>query len=90
MQHTDHNGGNWAQNDKNPAFKKRLVASEPSAHVIFLGLDPDFTEADVCLTTSVISFSMTEAAPPQLQNYLTAHGGTLESVTIIRDRTTGT
>jgi hypothetical protein len=28
--------------------KKRLQASEPSPHVIFLGLDPDFTEADVC------------------------------------------
>uniref|UniRef100_A0A8H8CMT6 G-patch domain-containing protein n=1 Tax=Psilocybe cubensis TaxID=181762 RepID=A0A8H8CMT6_PSICU len=27
--------------------KKRLVPSEPSPHVIFLGLDPDFTEADV-------------------------------------------
>ncbi|THH32967.1 hypothetical protein EUX98_g1229 [Antrodiella citrinella] len=26
--------------------KKRLVPSEPSPHVIFLGLDPDFTEAD--------------------------------------------
>lgn len=29
--------------------RKRHVASEPSPHVIFLGLDPDFTEADVCL-----------------------------------------
>ncbi|KAG6829670.1 hypothetical protein H0H92_003914 [Tricholoma furcatifolium] len=28
-------------------YKKRLVPSEPSAHVIFLGLDPDFTEADL-------------------------------------------
>ncbi|THH14333.1 hypothetical protein EW146_g5981, partial [Bondarzewia mesenterica] len=27
--------------------KKPLVPSEPSAHVIFLGLDPDFTEADL-------------------------------------------
>ena len=27
--------------------KKRQVPSEPSPHVIFLGLDPDFTEADV-------------------------------------------
>ena len=27
--------------------KKNLVSSEPSPHVIFLGLDPDFTEADV-------------------------------------------
>ena len=30
------------------ANKKRLTPSEPSPHVIFLGLDPDFTEADVC------------------------------------------
>ena len=31
--------------------KKRLVPSEPSSHVIFLGLDPDFSEADVCRYT---------------------------------------
>lgn len=30
--------------------KKRLVPSEPSPHVIFLGFDPDFTEADVRIT----------------------------------------
>ena len=29
------------------ANRKRHVSSEPSPHVIFLGLDPDFTEADV-------------------------------------------
>jgi RNA-binding protein 5/10 len=28
--------------------KKRLVASDPSPHVIFLGLDTGFTESDVC------------------------------------------
>lgn len=28
-------------------YRKRHIASEPSSHVIFLGLDPDFTEADV-------------------------------------------
>lgn len=28
--------------------KKRLLPSDASPHVIFLGLDPDFTEADVC------------------------------------------
>ena len=27
--------------------KKRMVPSDPSPHVIFLGLDPDFTESDV-------------------------------------------
>ncbi|KAG5634257.1 hypothetical protein H0H81_002688, partial [Sphagnurus paluster] len=32
--------------------KKRLTPSEPSPHVIFLGLDPDFTEADVCVLFS--------------------------------------
>lgn len=36
--------------------KKRLVPSEPSPHVIFLGLDPDFTESDVRITyTRLIS-----------------------------------
>lgn len=33
--------------------KKRLIPSEPSPHVIFLGLDPDFTEADVRITCSL-------------------------------------
>jgi hypothetical protein len=51
--------------------KKRLVPSEPSPHVIFLGLDPDFTEAD-------------------LQAYLVSNGCNVETVTIIRDRTSGT
>lgn len=32
--------------------RKRHVASEPSPHVIFLGLDLDFTEADVRIDTS--------------------------------------
>ncbi|KAJ6513845.1 hypothetical protein C8R47DRAFT_1092050 [Mycena vitilis] len=50
--------------------KKRLQPSEPSPHVIFLGLDPDFTEAD-------------------LQKYLTSHGCTIETVTIIRERSSG-
>ncbi|KAI0928096.1 hypothetical protein AcV5_005779 [Taiwanofungus camphoratus] len=50
--------------------KKRLIPSEPSPHVIFLGLDPDFTEAD-------------------LQAYLTSNSCSVETVTIIRDRTTG-
>ncbi|KIY51131.1 hypothetical protein FISHEDRAFT_38467, partial [Fistulina hepatica ATCC 64428] len=51
--------------------KKRLVPSEPSQHVIFLGLDPDFTEAD-------------------LQAYLKSQGCHVESVTIIRERSSGT
>jgi len=43
----------WGQEDRSRGGgvnfpKKRLVPSEPSPHVIFLGLDPDFTEADVC------------------------------------------
>ncbi|KZT28608.1 hypothetical protein NEOLEDRAFT_1175903 [Neolentinus lepideus HHB14362 ss-1] len=51
--------------------RKRLMPSEASPHVIFLGLDPDFTEAD-------------------LQAYLANQGFTVESVTIIRERSTGT
>ncbi|KAL4064306.1 hypothetical protein V8B97DRAFT_1950461 [Scleroderma yunnanense] len=59
-----------ARHGKGFSSKKRLVPSEPSAHVIFLGLDPDFSEAD-------------------LQAYLSSHGCNIESVTIIRDRSTG-
>ncbi|KAH9029099.1 hypothetical protein EDB85DRAFT_1968260 [Lactarius pseudohatsudake] len=50
--------------------KKRLVASDPSPHVIFLGLDVGFTESD-------------------LHTYLSGQGCTIETVTIIRDRSTG-
>ena len=39
-QDRDGNGGTFPS-------RKRHVASEPSPHVIFLGLEPDFTEADV-------------------------------------------
>ncbi|KAK7038013.1 hypothetical protein R3P38DRAFT_2903934 [Favolaschia claudopus] len=59
----DHRGGA-------PPGKKRLQPSEPSPHVIFLGLDPDFNEAD-------------------LQKYLASNGCTIETVTIIRERSTG-
>ncbi|KAG7092216.1 hypothetical protein E1B28_008583 [Marasmius oreades] len=66
MNHSNNNqhGG---QGNKGP--KKR--PSDPSPHVIFLGLDPDFTEAD-------------------LQAYLNSHGCSIETVTIIRERSTGT
>jgi hypothetical protein len=37
--------------------KKRLVASDPSPHVIFLGLDIGFTESDVRGTLFTIVFS---------------------------------
>lgn len=61
----------YAHDDRSQrGFKKRLAPSEPSPHVIFLGLDPDFTEAD-------------------LQAYLTSNGCSIETVTIIRDRSTG-
>ncbi|GJF00770.1 RNA-binding protein [Phanerochaete sordida] len=50
--------------------KKRQGPSEASPHVIFLGLDPDFNEAD-------------------LQAYLVGKKCPPETVTIIRDRTTG-
>ena len=36
-----------------PFAKKRLLPSEPSPHVIFLGLDTDFTEADVGVTLNL-------------------------------------
>jgi RNA-binding protein 5/10 len=39
--------------------KKRLMPSEPSPHVIFLGLDPDFTEADVCRLLHVLAMCCT-------------------------------
>lgn len=65
------NNGNYEPSDSGGyGAKKRQVASEPSPHVIFLGLDPDFTEAD-------------------LQAYLTSNGCDIETVTIIRDRSTG-
>ena len=47
------NAQQWSQQDHsddrhwNTHGKKRQVPSEPSPHVIFLGLDTDFTEADV-------------------------------------------
>ena len=45
----------WAQDDHASGFqKKRQVPSQPSQHVIFLGLDPDFTEADVRRTTTLL------------------------------------
>ncbi|OSD02722.1 hypothetical protein PYCCODRAFT_1477382 [Trametes coccinea BRFM310] len=67
-----HNDQSYYQEDRHPRGhnKKRLVPSEPSPHVIFLGLDPDFTESD-------------------MQAYLTSNSCSVESVTIIRDRTTG-
>jgi RNA-binding protein 5/10 len=48
----DHDGGYSKRNDQGHGggegyIKKRLVPSEASPHVIFLGLDPDFTESDV-------------------------------------------
>ncbi|CDO69037.1 hypothetical protein BN946_scf184834.g44 [Trametes cinnabarina] len=68
-----YNDQSYHQDDRHPRGhnKKRLVPSEPSPHVIFLGLDPDFTESD-------------------MQAYLTSNSCSIESVTIIRDRTTGT
>ncbi|KAH8102847.1 hypothetical protein BXZ70DRAFT_926798 [Cristinia sonorae] len=67
-----HGRKDWPQdNPQDKGYgKKRLVPSEPSPHVIFLGLDPDFTEAD-------------------LQAYLTSNNCSVETVTIIRDRSTG-
>lgn len=44
----DHSQDDRSRGGAGGFAKKRLVPSEPSPHVIFLGLDPDFTEADVC------------------------------------------
>lgn len=68
--------------------KKRLLPSEPSPHVIFLGLDSDFTEADVRCIGRIFKHVLKCVA--QLQAYLINSGCTIETVTIIRDRSTGT
>ncbi|KAF5376549.1 hypothetical protein D9757_008286 [Collybiopsis confluens] len=48
----DHSQGQQARGPAGGYPKKRLQPSEPSPHVIFLGLDPDFTESDVCYPLS--------------------------------------
>lgn len=70
--------------------KKRLIPSEPSPHVIFLGLDTDFTEADVCTHFSLYLVIYCIDENFQLQAYLSSNSCSVESVTIIRDRSTGT
>jgi len=77
------NGGSWDDSSQHSyqdygaggggfhGHKKRLVASDPSPHVIFLGLDTGFTESD-------------------LHTFLTGQGCSVETVTIIRERSTGT
>ncbi len=74
--------------DTDTTGRRRTEPSEPSQHVIFLGLDPDATEADV---GSVLPqrASLTFLMSAQLNAYLTSMGATLENVTIIRDRVTG-
>ena len=58
------NAQQWSQQDHsddrhwNTHGKKRQVPSEPSPHVIFLGLDPDFTEADVRMTILTTSLRL--------------------------------
>ncbi|TFK42869.1 hypothetical protein BDQ12DRAFT_732461 [Crucibulum laeve] len=71
IDHTHDNGQEDRRGGGGAGFaKKRLAPSEPSPHVIFLGLDPDFTEAD-------------------LQAYLSSNGCSIETVTIIRERSSG-
>ncbi|KAL1752936.1 hypothetical protein FB107DRAFT_292751 [Schizophyllum commune] len=53
-----------------PAAKKRLVPSEPSPHVIFLGLDPDFNEADHARAFVDPHFPFISVPPPA------SHGAT--------------
>ena len=85
----------YLQDDRaQPRNKKRLVPSEPSPHVIFLGLDPDFTEADVrrLFISNTILIPITDFIRlfVQLQAYLSGNGCSIETVTIIRERSTGT
>jgi hypothetical protein len=69
--------------------KKRLVASDPSPHVIFLGLDTGFTESDVrAIVHRSPYWSITH--DKQLHTFLTGQGCSIETVTIIRERSTGT
>ena len=68
--------------------RRKLVPSEASQHIIFLGLDTDFTEADVC--ADVVEADNVSIAYLQLQSYLLGLGAVLNSVTVIRDRATGT
>ncbi|GJJ11996.1 hypothetical protein Clacol_006234 [Clathrus columnatus] len=74
-------GGSYQGNPSN-SNRRRLVPSEPSPHVIFLGLDSDHTEADVGLTY--------RTSHKTLHGYLLSVGCILENVTIIRDRSSGT
>ena len=67
---------------------KRIVASEPSEHVIFLGLDPDFMESDVCSNPTSGPF-IHEAFLAQLLRFVQSIGTTPETVTIIRERISG-
>src|SRR5712672_2454157 len=69
--------------------KKRLVASDPSPHVIFLGLDTGFTESDVCGIVHHYPLKV-HGSWPQLHTFLTGQGCSVETVTIIRERSTGT
>ncbi|TFY54898.1 hypothetical protein EVG20_g9523 [Dentipellis fragilis] len=50
--------------------KKRLVPSEPSPHVIFLGLDQDFTEADLQAYLSEQGYSIETASSIDLCRFL--------------------
>jgi hypothetical protein len=65
----DSGGGYSKRNDQGHGggegyTKKRLVSSEASPHVIFLGLDPDFTESDVSPIFS-LHVRLLSIAPPR-------------------------
>lgn len=70
--------------------KKRLVASDPSPHVIFLGLDNAFTESDVRAVAHRHPSQRLIIHDAQLHTFLTGQGCSIETVTIIRERSTGT
>jgi hypothetical protein len=67
---------------------KRIVASEPSEHVIFLGLDPDFMESDV-RSTPTSGFFINATLLVQLLRFVQSFGNIPDSVTIIRERISG-
>ncbi|KAL1743273.1 hypothetical protein HDZ31DRAFT_83514 [Schizophyllum fasciatum] len=64
------NTGAYYGHPAGPAAKKRLVPSEASPHVIFLGLDPDFNEADHARAFVDPNFPFISVPPPA------SHGAT--------------
>jgi hypothetical protein len=79
---TNYDQRNWNKN-------KKIVASEPSEHVIFLGLDPDFMESDVRSISTSSSAFFDAGLPAQLLRFVQSFGVAPDTVTIIRERISG-